>query len=99
MSQLRIDQLIERDVELLARRIDPPEAKSAEQRHRVEENCHCHDQIDPICRRQKIDEPREVSISEGWLTAEEELMGLARERQYRCRAGGAWRVGAAEAWQ
>src|SRR5262245_17448640 len=94
-----IDELLEGRFELLACRIDPPEAKSAECFQYIEKDGHRHNQVDPVGRRHKVHQPREVSISDLGFTGKKELMRLACERQYSGRACGTRRIAADEARQ
>src|SRR5258708_1894860 len=60
---------------------------------------HRHNQVDPVGRRHKVHQPREVSISDLGFTGKKELMRLACERQYSGRASGTRRIAADEARQ
>src|SRR5215831_17931632 len=99
MGQPGISKLLESPLEPLARRIDAPEPKPADPLQDIKKYCRCHDEIDPIRRRHKVDQPREIQIRELGLTFDKVLARFGGERQ---RSGGVdvfWRIGLDETRQ
>src|SRR5262252_5404565 len=95
----RHQRILEKSLELLARRIDPPQSKAAVGLHTIKEHSNRHHQIDPVRRRQYVDEPRKILIGECRLAVLEELAHLWSKWHRGRRTRRTWRITADEAGQ